>query len=181
MTQSVSKTKDITMIALMAALIAICSWISIPTTVPFTMQTFAVFFAVGLLGGKRGSLSVLVWLLLGAVGLPVFSGFTGGIGKFANVTGGYLVGFLISTLIVWGITHFLGTKTPVLAISMVLGLIACYILGTLWFYILAMQNGSSTSIVAILTPCVFPFVIPDLVKIALAIVLSKTIKRYVQI
>ena len=112
MTSSVSNIRNITMIGLMAALITICSWISIPITVPFTMQTFAIFFAISLLGGKGGFLSVLDWLLLGAVGLAVFSGFTGGIGKFANVTGGYLVGFLLSALLVWGITHFLGTKSP---------------------------------------------------------------------
>lgn len=72
-----SKTYDMVYIAVFAVLIAICSWISIPTTVPFTLQTFAVFLAVGVLGGKRGSLSVLIYILLGAVGIPVFAGFSG--------------------------------------------------------------------------------------------------------
>ena len=181
MTSSVSNIRNITMIGLMAALITICSWISIPITVPFTMQTFAIFFAISLLGGKGGFLSVLVWLLLGAVGLPVFSGFTGGIGKFANVTGGYLVGFLLPALLVWGITHFLGTKSPILVISMILGLISCYALGTLWFYLLAIHNGNATSIFAILASCVFPFILPDIIKITLAITIAKNMKRYISL
>ena len=82
------KTIDMVYIAVFAVLIAICSWISIPTTVPFTLQTFAVFLAVGVLGGKRGSLSVLIYILLGAVGIPVFAGFSGG---FGNLLGWGLV------------------------------------------------------------------------------------------
>lgn len=73
-------------IAVFAVLIAICSWISIPTTVPFTLQTFAIFLAVGVLGGKRGSLSVLIYILLGAVGIPVFAGFSGGFGTLLGST-----------------------------------------------------------------------------------------------
>ena len=82
------KTKDMALIGLFAALLAICSWISIPTTIPFTLQTMGVFLAVGLLGGKRGTISILLYLLIGAVGVPVFSGFKGGIGALAGPTGG---------------------------------------------------------------------------------------------
>ena len=73
-----SKTYDIVYIAVFAVIMAICSWISIPTAVPFTLQTFGVFVAVGVLGGKRGTLSILVFILLGAIGVPVFAGFSGG-------------------------------------------------------------------------------------------------------
>ena len=74
-----SKTYDIVLTGVMAVLIAVCSWISVPTAVPFTLQTFGVFMAVLVLGGKRGTLAVLVYVLLGAAGLPVFAGFTGGL------------------------------------------------------------------------------------------------------
>ena len=87
-------TKDYAIMGLCTALMAICAWITIPAAVPFTMQTFAVFLTAGLLGGKRGTIVVLVYLLLGAVGLPVFSGFAGGLGYMTGVTGGYLVGSL---------------------------------------------------------------------------------------
>ncbi len=86
-TMQQNKTRDIVFIGIFAALIAICSWISIPTTVPFTLQTMGVFTAVGLLGGKRGSLAVLVYILLGLVGLPVFAGFSGGVGVLFGTTG----------------------------------------------------------------------------------------------
>ena len=71
-----SKTYDMVYIAVFAVLMAICSWISIPATVPFTLQTFAVFLAVCVLGGKRGTIAVVVYILLGAIGIPVFAGFT---------------------------------------------------------------------------------------------------------
>ena len=122
-----NKTLDMVYIAMFTVLIAICSWISIPTTVPFTLQTFGVFVTVGVLGGKRGSLSVLIYLLLGAIGIPVFAGFTGGMGIVLGSTGGYIIGFLLSALLMWGMEKLLGKKTWVLALSMVLGLLVCYI------------------------------------------------------
>ena len=90
---------DLIYMALCAALIAICSWITVPATIPFTMQTFAVFCVLGLLGGRRGSMAILVYILLGVVGLPVFSGFQGGIGALLGTTGGYIVGFIFIGLI----------------------------------------------------------------------------------
>ena len=128
-------------IAVFAVLIAICSWISIPTTVPFTLQTFAVFLAVGVLGGKRGSLSVLIYILLGAVGIPVFAGFSGGFGILLGQTGGYIVGFLFSALLMWLMEALLGKKTWVLGLSMVLGLIVCYAIGTVWFMVVYARNS----------------------------------------
>jgi len=95
-TATKTRTYDMAYIAIFAVLIAICSWISIPMTVPFTLQTFGVFMAVGVLGGKRGSLAVLVYILLGAIGVPVFAGFSGGFGILLNNTGGYIIGFLFS-------------------------------------------------------------------------------------
>ena len=94
-----TKTTDLVYTALCAALIAVCSWISVPAAVPFTLQTFAVFAALNLLGGKRGTTAVLVYILLGAVGLPVFSGFKGGPGVLLGTTGGYIIGFLFTGLL----------------------------------------------------------------------------------
>ena len=117
-TRSAFQTKDIVLIGIFAALIAVCSWISIPTAVPFTLQTFGVFMAVEVLGGKRGTLSVLVYLLLGAVGLPVFAGFTGGMGIITGSTGGYIVGFLLGAMIMW----LLETVLPLTAYRILLSL-----------------------------------------------------------
>ena len=93
------RTIDLAYIALGAVLIAVCSWISIPTTVPFTMQTFAMFFVLSILGGKRGTTAIFVYVLLGAVGVPVFANFTSGIGVLLGNTGGYILGFLFIGLI----------------------------------------------------------------------------------
>ena len=90
---------DLTYMAVCAALIAICAWITVPAAVPFTLQTFAIFFVLSLLGGKRGTIAILVYILLGAVGLPVFSGFNGGLGALLGTTGGYIFGFLFIGLI----------------------------------------------------------------------------------
>ncbi len=128
-----SKTYDIVYIGVFAVLIAICSWISIPTVVPFTLQTFAVFLTVSVLGGKRGSLTVLVYVLLGAIGIPVFANFTGGLGVILNNTGGYIIGFVFSALLMWLMEELLGRKLWVQALSMVLGLIVLYAFGTVWF------------------------------------------------
>ena len=171
------KTIDLVYIAIFAVLIAICSWISIPLTVPITLQTFGVFMAVGVLGGKRGTLSVLVYILLGAVGIPVFSGFTGGIGIILNTTGGYIVGFLFSALAMWGIERLFGRKPVVRIISMIIGLLICYALGTVWFMVVYLRSTGAVSLMTVLGWCVFPFIIPDLVKIALAFVLSDRLRR----
>ncbi|WP_373211879.1 biotin transporter BioY [Ruminococcus sp. 5_1_39BFAA] len=176
-----SKTYDMAYIAIFAVLMAVCSWISIPTTVPFTLQTFGVFMAVGILGGKRGTLSVLVYILLGAIGVPVFAGMSGGIGIILNNTGGYIVGFLLSALIMWGMEKLWGKKPVVQIISMVIGLAACYALGTIWFMMVYTRNTGAVGLGTVLGWCVIPFIIPDLVKIALAFVLSRRLRKYVPI
>ena len=174
-----SKTYDMAYIAIFAVLMAICSWISIPMAVPFTLQTFGVFMAVGVLGGNRGSLAVLIYILLGAIGVPVFAGFSGGIGVILNTTGGYIVGFLFSALVMWGMEALLGRKPVIQIISMVVGLIVCYALGTAWFMVVYARNTGAVGLGTVLGWCVIPFIIPDLVKIALAFVLSRKIRKYV--
>lgn len=171
--KSHSKTYDLVYVALFAVLIAICAWISVPTTVPFTLQTFGIFLTVGLLGGKRGSMAVLVYILLGAAGIPVFSGFTGGIGRLFGSTGGYIVGFLASALVMWALEKVMGRKPWALAIQMVLGLIVCYAIGTVWFMVVYSGTSGAVGLMTVLGWCVIPFIIPDLIKIAMALVLTK--------
>lgn len=160
-------------IAFFAVLIAVCSWISIPTTVPLTLQTFGVFVTVGVLGGKRGSLAVLIYLLLGSIGIPVFAGFTGGIGIILGNTGGYIVGFLFSAIIMWGTEKIVGKRAWGLALSMMLGLLVCYTFGTLWFMVVYIRTTGEIGLLTVLGWCVFPFMIPDIVKIALALLVYR--------
>ena len=175
-----SKTKNMVLTALFAALIALCSWISIPAAVPFTLQTMAVFLAVGLLGGKLGSLCVLIYILLGAVGLPVFAGFSGGLGALFGTTGGYIMGFLLSALLMWLMEHFFGKKTWVLILSMVLGLLICYAFGTVWFRFVYLRTTGPVGWITVLSWCVFPFLIPDGLKIALAAFLTLRLRKFLR-
>ena len=173
------RTKDIALIALFTALLAVCSWISVPTAIPFTMQTFGVFLTIGLLGGKRGTAAILTYLLLGAVGLPVFSGFTGGIGHILGPTGGYILGLLLTALLMWLAEALMGKSLKVLAASMVAGLIICYAFGTAWFIIVYTKNTGEIGLMTALGWCVFPYIIPDVIKIILAVVLTRRLRPYV--
>lgn len=171
------KTYDMAYIAVFAVLMAICSWISIPTAIPFTLQTFAVFLAVCVLGGKRGTLSVLVFVLLGAVGVPVFAGFTGGPHVLMGNTGGYIIGFIFAGLLMWLMERVFGRKMWVQAMSMLLGMVTYYVFGTIWFMIVYMRTTGPIGVSAVLGWCVIPFLIPDLVKAALALFLGNTLRR----
>ena len=164
------KTRDLTYIGIMVALMAVCSWITIPTLVPFTLQTFAVFLASALLGGKRGTIVVAVYLLLGAVGLPVFSGFTGGVGKLLGVTGGYILGFLAQAIVLWIGERLLGRRPAAFFLSGVLGLAVCYLL-------LYTSTTGPVSIAVVLAQCVLPFILPDLVKLLLAMAVGQRLSK----
>ena len=170
------QTKDAAMIAVCAAVMAVCSWISIPAAVPFTMQTFGVFLAVGLLGGRNGTLAVVIYLLLGAAGLPVFSGFTGGIGHLFGATGGYIIGFVFSALLMWLMERFLGRSLKALVASMIAGLLVCYAFGTAWFMVVYARDSGSIGMITALSWCVFPYIIPDALKILLAAVMTRRLR-----
>ena len=170
---------DLTYMAVGAALTAVCSWISIPSTVPFTLQTFAVFCVLSLLGGKRGTVSIVIYILLGAVGMPVFAGFTGGIGILLGTTGGYIIGFILMGLLFWLAEHFFGNALPVRIVSMLAGLLVCYAFGTGWFlWVYARQSGA-IGIGTALSWCVLPFILPDLSKMALAVGIAGRVKKFI--
>lgn len=174
------KTKDMAYIALMAVLISVCSWLSVPAAIPFTMQTFAVFTALLLLGGRRGSIAVAVYIALGAVGLPVFSGFAGGVGKLMGPSGGYIFGFVITGLCYWLGEKLLGKKLWVKIVSLIIGLALCYAFGTVWF-VKVYSAAKPISYASALGLCVFPFIIPDAAKMALAFLTDRVIRKHVNI
>lgn len=179
MENSRSKTLTLTYIALSAALIAVCSWISIPTTVPFTLQTFAVCLVTALLGTKRGILAVIVYICLGAVGFPVFSGFKGGFGVLLGTTGGYIIGFIFTALIVGLAVEKLGRSIPVMAAAMVIGIAVCYVFGTAWFMLVYTNQTGAVALATVLGWCVLPFIIPDIIKIIVATLLAGRLHRFI--
>ena len=178
------KTLDMVYIAIGAALIAVCSMISIPTVVPFTLQTFAVFTVLSLLDGKRGTLSVVVYILMGAVGLPVFSGFKGGIGVLFGNTGGYILGFVFMGLIYMLLLTLSGKnsghKLLTEAAVLLLGLLVCYAFGTAWFMVLYLKTTGEVGLRTVLSWCVFPFIIPDLLKLAIALFISRRVRPMIK-
>jgi len=165
------KTRDIAHIALAIALNAICAFITIPATVPFTLQIFGIFFTLEYLGGKRGAIAVWLYLLFGAVGLPVFSGFRGGFGVLLSATGGFIMAFAAVALLYFIVSFFPLPRFvhyPLAAISLAL----VYFCGCAWF--VYMMGGT---LLHALLVCVFPFIIPDLVKIILAFLLSARLSK----
>lgn len=173
------KTLDLVYIGLSAALISICAWITVPLTVPITLQTLGICLVAGLFGAKRGTLSAAVYILLGAIGVPVFSGFKGGIGTLFGATGGYIIGFIFTALIV-GIVSDKTNKLWQLLLAMLGGVLVCYAFGTAWFAFVYARDNSPQSLATILGWCVLPFLLPDIIKITLAAVLTKKLKRFIK-
>ena len=172
-------TKRMTRIALCAALLAPCAWLSVPTQPPFTMQTFGVFLTLLLLGAKDGTIAIGLYILLGALGVPVFSGFNGGMGALMGPTGGYIVGFLLICLI-FGLLCGKGAGLWLKALALLLGLAVCYAFGTLWFVKVYGDMKGPISTLSALSMCVFPFIVPDLAKLALALWAGKWLEKYRQ-
>ena len=192
-----SRTTMMILCGIFAAVTAICSLITIPlgfTPVPVNLGTLSVFLTGGILGKKYGTLSMTVYVLLGAAGVPVFSGFRGGIGVLAGPTGGYIIGYIVAVLII-GLLMENTVKTsgsssseselsaaekkssPIgssarkkripVVLAMTAGLLICYALGTAWF-----MFSTSTPLWASLVSCVFPFLPGDAIKIAAAAILT---------
>lgn len=178
-----ARALDVAYVGMVAAVLAVCSWISVPMPKPlvsFTMQTFAVALIAGLLGVRRGTAAVAVWLALGALGVPVFAGFNGGIAYMLGSTGGYLWGFLL-----WapmeGFLFRLGKgKLPLLILGMAAGLALCYTFGTAWFMVVYARTTGPVALSTVLGWCVLPYLVPDAVKLAMAVPLILKGRKHVR-
>ena len=156
--------------SLFAAMIAVCAWLAVPVPpVAFTMQTFGVLLTLGVLGGRWGCISILLYLLMGVVGLPVFAGFRGGAGALLDVTGGFLWGFLVGGLAYWMLQK-VGKPT-----AMVAALLISYGCGCWWFTVYT-GAGFGAAVLA----CVVPYLIPDGIKLWLAYTMSKRIGKHIR-
>ena len=164
--------RELCFIGIFAAMIAVVSQLSIPMPygVPMTLQTFVIPFAGVVLGAKNGTAATLIYVILGAVGVPVFAGYVGGPGVIFGMTGGFILSFPLMAL-------FAGLgeekkRTAWLVAGLVVGTIANYICGMLWFC-LVMSVGLKTAFVA----CVLPFLPTSAIKIALVFVLGRQVRR----
>ena len=163
-------TKNMVRSSLFAGAMAVCAWLAVPVSdIGLTMQTFGVFLALGLLGGKWGTVSIGIYLLLGLVGLPVFSGFRFGAAALLDVTGGFLWGFALGAPVYWALEK-LGKLPAMIGFQLV-----CYGCGCWWF---SVYTGSTGLLAAALT-CVVPYLIPDAIKLWLAFSLGNRLKKHI--
>ncbi len=173
-TQTLRTTNTYAMVvtALMAAVTCILAPLSIPIgPVPISLTNLAIYLSLYLLDWKKGTLSYLIYLLLGFVGLPVFSGFTGGLTKLAGPTGGYIIGF-IPMAIIAGIIIDKFNNRGIQLLGMIVGTVICYVFGTVWF---CFQAGYTVS--AALAVCVIPFIPADLCKMVIAMIIGPMIRQ----
>lgn len=179
MKHSSRKTTDMILIALFSAIIAAGAFASIPFAVPFTLQSFAIFCALLILGGKHGFVSVLVYVLVGLSGAPVFSGFKGGAGVLSEITGGYIIGFVAACAVFVLLEKlYKGKKGKCTkALFLLVWLFVCYLCAVLWYSFVYSSEG----VLSALTVCVLPFIVPDIIKLVVAIVFSEKIVNILKI
>lgn len=171
------KVREMCLTALMTALICVAAPLTVPVgVIPVSLATLAVYLAGALLGSKRGVMAVALYLLIGAVGVPVYAGFGAGIQKLVGVTGGYLWGYLPCAAVVGFAADRARGRGWMLPVSMILGTAICYGLGTAWF-MLQMRMGLAES----LASCVLPFLPGDAVKIVLASAAVPVLRRKLKI
>lgn len=167
------KTQMLTLSALFTALCAVCAQIQIPLQpVQINLALLAVHLAAAMLPPRYAALSLGAYLMLGAMGLPVLTGFRGGIGVLLDRTGGYMLSYLPCAVLESGLMHRGQMKRLRMALAMTLGTLLCYAAGTAWFMLL-----TATPLWTSLTLCVLPFIPGDGVKIALAVGLAGRLKR----
>lgn len=169
--QRKSKIYILSMTAVMAAVTCVLAPMSIPIgPVPVSFTNLAIYLSLYLLGWKMGTVSYVVYMFIGMVGVPVFSGFTGGLGKLLGATGGYIIGF-IPMAIIAGIVIDKFDNRVIQLLAMVVGTAVCYVFGTAWFCVV-MDSTVATA----LGLCVFPFIPVDLAKMVVAMVVGPMLR-----
>lgn len=169
--------RDLCMISLFTAVIVVMAQISIPMPfgVPMTMQTFAISLAGIVLGSKRGAFASFIYMLLGAIGLPVFSNFTGGWQSFVGPTGGFLLSFPLMAYIVGLGFEFRSRSKSNAILGLIIGTVVNFVCGTFLFCLL-----TKSSLVVGLTTCVLPFIPATILKLIFAYLLGSNMKRRLQ-
>ena len=181
--------RDLALIPVSAALITICSWISIPLgPVPFTLQTLGILAVMLTIGGRRGTIAVLVYVALGACGVPVFAGFKGGIVSFIGPTGGFLIGFVIAALVYWLLEKALFKRlmnTPVKTwifglLGFVIFEVVMSVIGVIWFMTVYAAQTGPVGLATVMGWCVIPFIIPDIVKMIVAVLIGERASKLIR-
>lgn len=173
--QTVFSVRQLALIGLMTAVICVLGplALSIPVSpVPISLGTLAIYFVVAVLGMKRGTVSVLIYILLGLVGVPVFAGFTAGPGKLFGPTGGYIIGFIFMALICGFFVDRFSNRIPFYIFGMLLGTAVCYLFGTIW-----LGYQMELTFTKALMAGVIPYIPGDLVKLILATLIGFQLRK----
>lgn len=173
--------KNMVFVSLGAVFLAIGAWITVPFAVPFTMQTFALFLLLDIFGGKTATASVLLYIALGMAGIPVFSGFNSGVAVVIGPTGGFIIGFALAGCAYLALQSILTQKTYPSAVLPFFSILLCYACGTAWYMLYCSSIDTSVGISTALSVCVLPYIIPDCIKILLALTVSKRVKKSISL
>lgn len=172
------KIKKIAYTSLFTALICASAFICIPTAPPFTMQTFAIFLSLLILGASKAFCAILIYVCIGLLGLPVFSAVQGGIGTLLNPGGGFIIGFLLMPA-AFAVTLNLFKLKPFY--SCIASLLPLYTAGVIWFIFISGAGFSINTVCTAILTCVIPFIIPDILKLTLALFVQKRIKGWIKL
>lgn len=167
--------KQLTLVGLMAAVICIMApWaLTIPVSpVAISLGTLAIYFVITVLGMKLGTISVMIYILLGLAGVPVFTNFTGGPGKLFGPSGGYIIGYIFFAVIAGFFVEKFGANLPVCFAGMVLGTAILYLFGTLW-----MAHQMDFTFTQALMAGVVPYIPGDLIKLVAAMAAGRQIRK----
>ena len=171
---------DMVYISLGAVLLMLGAWLTIPSVVPFTLQTAIIFVLLASMGAHKTLWVLLVYCLLGIMGVPVFASMRGGVGVLFGVTGGYILGFFLTAVCAWVQEKIFPSSKVMQTIFFIIGMIACYALGTVWFmYAYAKSADTQITLLAALNMCVIPFLIPDLAKLLVGQYVGNILKKVI--
>lgn len=171
--KQLSTVRNTAFVALLAAILCVLAPLSLPAgAIPVSLASFAIFIIAGCVKTKYSVIAVIVYILLGAFGLPVFSAFTGGFHRIAGITGGYIIGYIPCALIIGLLVNKYENKKFIYPLSMIAGTFACYFTGTIWYML-----QTKAEIAAALLTCVVPFLLGDVLKITTASILSIPLRR----
>lgn len=166
-------TKKITVTGILAAVLCVIAPFSIPAgAIPISLATFAIYIISCTVNKKYAIAAVIIYILIGAVGLPVFSSFSGGFHRIVGVTGGYIIGYIPCAYIIGALTDRYEYQKHIYPLSMILGTLICYAIGTGWYMI-----QTHSGLIPALTACVLPFLIGDAIKITAASCIGMTLRK----
>lgn len=170
-------TREIVNIGLITALMIISAWITVPFVIPFTLQTMAVAFAILRFRNYKAIFPIIVYIGLGLVGIPVFSGFKGGPAVIAGPTGGFIIGFIFMGIV----GSFLIPHAASMFQKMVflfISILFCYMSGLVWYVLVYIKESSLPVWKTAFSLCVLPFIIPDIINLLLAIFLDSKLRKF---